>query len=94
MPEFLVETYVARDDPGTAREHAERSERAAAELSGDGRDVRCVRSIYVPEDETCFLLFEAPTIETVHEAIDRAGLRCEHVSAASSPGGPRPRAGR
>jgi ubiquinone/menaquinone biosynthesis C-methylase UbiE len=86
MPEFLVELYVARDDHRTARRHAERAERATADLTREGRPLRCVRSIFVPQDETCFLLYEAPSATDVAEALRRAGLRHEHISAASSSG--------
>jgi ubiquinone/menaquinone biosynthesis C-methylase UbiE len=86
MPEFLVELYVAHDDPRTARRHAERAERATADLTREGRPLRCVRSIFVPQDETCFLLYEAPSAAAVAEALRRAGLRHEHISAASSSG--------
>jgi ubiquinone/menaquinone biosynthesis C-methylase UbiE len=84
MPEFLVELYVAHDDHSAARLHAERAERATAELTREGQPMSCVRSIFVPEDETCFLLYEAPSAELVEEAIRRAGLRHEHISAATS----------
>ena len=59
MAEYLVELYVAQGDHDTARQYAARAELTAAELTREGRPVRCVRSIFVPEDETCFLLFEA-----------------------------------
>jgi ubiquinone/menaquinone biosynthesis C-methylase UbiE len=84
MPEFLVELYVARDDSDAARLHAESAERVTADLTREGRPVTCVRSIFVPQDETCFLLFEAPSADAVEEAVRRAGLRHEHISAASS----------
>jgi SAM-dependent methyltransferase len=84
MPEFLVELYVAHDDGSAARQHADRAERAGAEMAREGRPVRCVRSILVPQDETCFLLYEAPSADAVEEAVRRAGLRHEHISAASS----------
>ncbi len=84
MPEFLVELYVAHDDHSVARLHAESAEKATAELTREGRTVSCVQSIFVPQDETCFLLFEAPSADAVEEAVRRAGLRHEHISAASS----------
>ena len=46
--------------------------------------MRCLRSIFVPEDETCFLLYEATSAEVVAEAMQRAGLRHDHISAATS----------
>ena len=84
MPEFLVELYVAHDDHSAARLHAESAEKATADLTREGRPVSCVRSIFVPQDETCFLLFEAPSADAVEEAVRRAGLRHEHISAAAS----------
>ncbi len=86
MPEFLVELYVAHDDQRTAREHVERAARATAGLTSDGQLLSCVRSIVVPQDETCFLLYEAASADVVAEALRRAGLRPEHISAASSSG--------
>ena len=61
MPSYLVETYLARGRAGerTARE---RRARSAAEELTDGRTrVRFDRSIYVPEDEICFFVFDAPS---------------------------------
>lgn len=84
MAEYLVEFYVAKSDHLAAQRHAERADRASAELTREGRSVRCVRSIFVPEDETCFLLYEAPSAALVAEALNRAGLRHEHISAATS----------
>ena len=84
MAEYLVELYVAQGDHRLARRHAEQAERAIAELTREGRSVRCLRSIFVPEDETCFLLYEAPAAEVVEEAVRRAGLRHQHISPAIS----------
>ena len=86
MAEFLVEVYVRHDDRRTARRYTEGVERAAADLDREGWGVQCVRSIFVPEDETFLVLFQAPSAAVVTEAVTRAGLPCEHISeAASSP---------
>src|SRR5829696_2885947 len=84
MAEYLVELYVAQGDHHVAQRHAESAEQASVELTQEGRPVRCVRSIFVPEDETCFLLFDATSADLVAEAVHRAGLRHEHISAAAS----------
>jgi SAM-dependent methyltransferase len=84
MAEYLVELYVAQGDQNVAQRHAESADHAGAELTREGRPVRCLRSIFVPEDETCFLLFDAPSADLVAEAVHRAGLRHEHISAATS----------
>jgi hypothetical protein len=60
VPSYLVETYLARGD---ARERAAREQRArsaAEELMREGTRVRFECSIFVPEDEICFFVFDAP----------------------------------
>ena len=84
MAEYLVELYVAQGDHLAAQRHADRAQQAGDELTREGRLVRCLRSIFVPEDETCFLLYEAPSADVVVEAMQRAGLRHQHISAATS----------
>ena len=74
MPSYLVETYLARGRAGerTARE---RRARSAAEELTDGRTrVRFDRSIYVPEDEICFFVFDAPSGRDAALAAERAEL--------------------
>jgi Protein of unknown function (DUF4242) len=57
----------------------ERARSAAEQLTRDGTAVRWVRSVYVPEDETCLLVFEAGTPEAVEQAGRRAGLTYERI---------------
>jgi hypothetical protein len=74
VPNYLVETYLAR---GRAGEPAarERRARSAAEDLTDGRTrVRFDRSIYVPEDEICFFLFDAPSGRDAALVAERAEL--------------------
>ncbi|HEX4678446.1 MAG TPA: hypothetical protein VH210_04450 [Gaiellaceae bacterium] len=74
MPSYLVETYLARGQAGerVARECRARS--AAEELSQEGTQVRLERSIYVPEDEICFFVFDASVARVAALAAQRAGL--------------------
>lgn len=82
MTEFLVELYVSRTDPRAAEKGAERARLAAEELTREGTPVRYLRSIFVPEDETCFALYEADTADVIREVARRASLRFEHVAEA------------
>jgi hypothetical protein len=82
MAEFLVELYVPDADAEAVAQGTERARRAAQELSLEGEAVRCLRSIFVPEDETCFLLYEATVLEDVEEAARRASLHVERISEA------------
>jgi hypothetical protein len=80
MPEFLLELYVARTDAAAMSSAARRARLAAEELTGEGMPVHCVRSIFVAEDETCFLLYEAASADAVRAAAGRAALPFDHVA--------------
>lgn len=84
MAEFLLEFYVSRPDSGVVAHGAERARIAAKQLARDGTPIRFVRSIFVPEDETCFYLYEAETVEAVREAARRAALPLERIVEAIS----------
>lgn len=78
MPEFLVELYVSRhDEIGTI---ADRARRAADDLAREGVELRYVRALFVPEDETCFFLYEARAIEDVGAAARRAEIPFDRIT--------------
>ena len=83
MAEFLVELYVARGDSAAVEGGAERARAAAEKLTDEGEAIRYVRAIFVPEDETCFFLYEAESADAVREATrrGRVELRPHHGSA-------------
>lgn len=82
MAEFLVEVYVARGAAEDVVSSLDRARLGAQEMTREGMPVRYIRSIFVPEDETCFLVYEAASAEAVHAAARRAALPFERVSAA------------
>jgi len=84
MTEFLVELYASQADCEAVAAGLARLHRAAAELTDERRSVRFVRSIFVPEDETCFLLVDAASVEDVRETARRASLECERVVEATA----------
>jgi mannose-6-phosphate isomerase-like protein (cupin superfamily) len=78
---YLAEFYVA----GGRRDHAElagRATAAAAELAREGTAVRFLRAIFLPEDETGFALYEAPSVQAVADAGERAQLPFDRIRAA------------
>ena len=79
MTEFLLELYVAKTNCTVIAVQANRLRRAAAVLTAEGRPVRIVRSIFAPDDETCFVLVEAVTAESVRDAARRAAVAFERV---------------
>jgi hypothetical protein len=80
MREFVVELYIARTDAAAMRRAARRARVAAQELTVLGTPVRFMRSIFVPEDETCFLLYEAASSDAVRVAAARAHLPSDRVA--------------
>jgi hypothetical protein len=83
MTEFVVELYVSKTNCAAIEAGWECLNRAAAELAAEGKPVRLMRSIFVPEDETCFVLIEATTAETAREIARRAALPVERVVEAT-----------
>jgi Nickel responsive protein SCO4226-like len=74
MPSYLIEVYLPRSRADDARASGHRARTAAEQLASEGIPIRYVRTMYLPEDETCFHLFEAPTPAIVEEASRRAAL--------------------
>jgi hypothetical protein len=58
----------------------------AQALAREGTQVRFLRSIFVPEEETCFYLYEGPSADAVRAAATRAGLRFHRITEAVSGG--------
>ena len=73
---FLAECYMARGIDPVTRELGEEVAVIARELAVE---VRFVQVISIPEDEICFYLFEAPSVDDVRLVADRAGLRPERI---------------
>lgn len=74
MPSYLVEVYLPRSRADEARAAARRARAAAEELAREGTAVRYVRTTFLPDDETCFHLFEAVSADAVEEVSRRAEL--------------------
>ena len=74
MPSYLVETYLARGRAGERAARERRARSAAKELTDGSKRVRFDRSIYVPEDEICFFVFDAPSGRDAALAAERAEL--------------------
>ena len=74
MPSYLVETYLARGRAGERAAREWRARSAAKELTDGRRRVRFDRSIYVPEDEICFFVFDAPSGRDAALVAERAEL--------------------
>jgi hypothetical protein len=82
MSEYVVELYLSREEADALGPTSERIRLAADELSREGTAVRYLRWIFVPQDETCLLLYEADSAEAVGEAARRAGVAFERITEA------------
>jgi hypothetical protein len=60
----------------------------AAESRARGIPVRLMRSIFVPEDDACFLLYEGPSTESIRAAVEAAALALVHVGPSLGDGQP------
>ena len=86
MPSYLVETYLARGNTAECGDRWRRATSAAEELTREGTRVRFDRTIYVPEDEICFFVVEAPSGRDAARAAERAQLEPFRVVEAVSSG--------
>jgi hypothetical protein len=74
LQRYLVESYVPRLGEADCHDAASRARSVADELSRNGMSVRYLHSLFVAEDETCFHVFEALSVDAVAEASRRAEL--------------------
>jgi len=82
MPVFMVE----RDLPGITPEELAAAQKRAIqtgkELTAEGRQVRYIRSTFVPGESKCMCLFEAASPDNVREANERAQIPFTRIVAA------------
>lgn len=82
MPRYLVEAYVPRSRALDVQAAGRDARAAAEELVRAGTPVRYVRMTYLPDDETCFHVFEAASEEAVREVCRYAGLGSARIVPA------------
>jgi hypothetical protein len=83
MREFVAEQYLAGIDTRTAERDANAARLAAEQMTREGTPVEFVRSIFIPEDETCIYIYQADSIESVRAAAARAALAFERIARAA-----------
>jgi len=77
---FLLELAPHQTGYEDIRLLAERTRAACTEVSHDDVTVRLLRSVFVPEDGTCLLVFDASSAPAVAEAGRRAKLPATRLS--------------
>jgi hypothetical protein len=76
--EFLAELFTEADDHKGRAALVQRAREAAEQSTA----VRFVRSIFVPEDEMCFFVFEAESADAVALLAEQAALPIDRVVRA------------
>lgn len=82
MTRFLAEVYVPQSRAGDSGRAARCARAAAEQLSREGTSVRYVRMTFLPADETCFHVFDAPSADAVGEVGRRAGFSWARIVPA------------
>ena len=84
MATFVIESYMSRTGTGELDAAAVRLRAAIAEMPESAGRVRYLRSMFVPDDEICFHVIEAPSQEVAVDAARRAGLTPDRVVKAEA----------
>ena len=79
---YTVELSLPQTGWGTLQEATARARYASEQLRLEGEHVRFLRSIYVPEEDACFFLYEGSSARSVQAAVARAQLGAVRVDAA------------
>jgi hypothetical protein len=79
---FLVEVTRGLGETEDIGDLAARSRAVCRELSIEGDPIRLLRSVFVPEDGSSLLVFEAETEGRVREACERSAIRVVEVAEA------------
>ena len=80
MAEFLLEAYAR--DVAASNLDTRRMEASANRRRNAGMQIRLLRTIFLPEDETSLVLFDAPSAEDVVTIVSDAGLPIERIAIA------------
>jgi hypothetical protein len=84
MREFVAELYLPAGHAVTAVRLAGVADQTAGQLTGEGTRVQLMRSIFIPQDETCIHLYSAESREAVQLLAVRAALPLDRISDAVS----------
>jgi hypothetical protein len=82
MPRYLVELYLPRSRADGVRRVTARIRSAAERMRREGSAVRCLHSIFVPNDEILFEVFDGASAGVVEELHQRCGLAPDRIVEA------------
>jgi hypothetical protein len=79
---YIVEAYVPTSRTASLRNHNVRLRTAAEEMAAEGTAIRYMNTLFIPEEEICFFVFEASSPEDVAEVSRRAEIGYERIVRA------------
>ncbi len=79
---FLVERYLPGISVDELRAAAARASAATAAMAAEGARVRYLGSTFLPDEETCFCQFEAPSAEAVAQVNELAEIPFARIASA------------
>ena len=82
MPIYMVERVLPGVKMDQLAEAQKRAIQAGKELTAEGKNVKYIRSMFVPTESRCMCLFEASDPELVREANERAQVPFTRIVAA------------
>jgi hypothetical protein len=82
MAQFIVERFLAGITRTELMAAAGKAKDTAIRMSANGTNVAYLRSTFLPQDESCFCLFEGESLEAVQHANESAGLPFERIVEA------------
>ena len=84
MATFMVERYLPGVSAGQAAAGELLAEQLAMRLRTEGGTVRHLRSLFVPQDEQCFVLFQATSAHALAETLERLGIGYERIAESKA----------
>jgi hypothetical protein len=80
MATFMVERYLPGAGAGQAAAAELLAKQVAMHVRAEGGTVRHLQSLFVPEDEQCFVLFQAASAHALTETLERLGIAYERIT--------------
>lgn len=84
---YVAELYLPRPGGRRLAELSRRARSAVEEMAREGTPIRFRGAVLLPDDETCFCLYEASSAEVVVEASRRAEIAVDRVVRAETESG-------
>jgi hypothetical protein len=83
MALYLVERHLPGITGEQLKAAAQSAKDTSAQMRQEGVPIRYLRSTFMPAEEKCFCLFDAPTVNIVEQANTRANLPFDKVHDAA-----------